>query len=606
MTGREGTTIGPYRLLRRLGSGGAGTVYLAEGLTGAQQTGKVAIKLLAGTSTDPTVREIARVSQAAADLQHAHVVPLFSPVQQDNTLGIVMAYAPGGSLDDTLRTPRMETGKALALPLPGGVVVRLVQQIARALLVAHTAGIVHGDLRPSNIFVRTAPGGQPLAAISDFGQSMLSRAAAALVASGTASVDQQAWAAAQLAFAAPEQLRGELSPAADQYALAAIAYLLLTGETPFAGDASRILAAVARDPVPNPSALNPSLPEEAADVLMRALAKNPADRFASLDDFALALEAALPAGPGASQSGMGLTQQFSRLSAETLESMQRGDSPALPAQAPVEPADPSPRLNRRLAIIAGVAMLVIMAACGFGFRSFEGGAVLPHITLSGSYLPGASAKVPTGTPDTSASARADEARLRAIVGGQPVFGDALSSNSHHWATDNSTVFFTNQTLHLRDQSATSVALVDAPGDPTSASGDIVAQVSVAQVGGKVGDLAGLRFLVASNADGSQSYYSFVVSSDGRYEVWFHDDSRWVFLVSGYSTAIKTGLNQHNTLAALTSSTRNEAVLFANGQFVTRVSLDPNGPVAGSAGLIVMDNGDESAFTQFALYDAGGN
>ncbi|MGZ3715484.1 MAG: protein kinase, partial [Ktedonobacterales bacterium] len=134
--GPEGAMFGPYRVLRRLGGGAAGEVYLAEttntsaspapGTDGPQQ---IALKVLSGTAQDATTQDIASKAHAAGQLRHPHIIPFYGVVQHEGRLGIAMAYAPGGSLGDTLAHVAPDGTRKLPLPFSSGIVARLVAQL---------------------------------------------------------------------------------------------------------------------------------------------------------------------------------------------------------------------------------------------------------------------------------------------------------------------------------------------------------------------------------------------------------------------------------------------------------------------------------------------
>ena len=620
VAGREGTTIGPYRLSRRLGGGGAGEVYLAEGPPGTAESGEVAVKVVAGGAEDPTARAIAQQAQAARELRLAHVLPVYGVVQQDAALAVVMAYAVGGSLGDTLRAPGPHGAQKLTLPLSGGVVARLVVQLAHALAAAHAAGLAHGDVKPNNIFVRTSQTGQPLAALSDFGQSVLAGAAAAIAGRPAGkSPEQSAWAASQLLFAAPEQLRGECLPASDQYALAAVAYLLLTGETLFAGDAAALATNITTQDITLPSQINPALGTAVDAALLQALAREPAQRFPTVADFAQALDEALAAPVGA-PGRSGITQQFAELGGA-----QAGARPApggsivaqsggarLTAVAGARssgkhappPADTPRNASRPLAIVAGVAALIGVLACTFAFTAFGGTSILPRIKLGAQPLFSGSGSTPTPNPTTVVQARGAEQQLRSATAGQPVIADALTARIADWPTDGNSTFFASDGLHVRNRSAANVVSSDIASSKANAQ-DFVARIDMQYVAGKPGDFAGLRFLESPDGAGGQNYYCYLISIEGRFEIWLHRQGGWQFVTNGYASVIKTGLRQTNTLTVLAHGSLGEALLFINGQFVARVQLDPtNGLTFGGQGVMVMDSGAEAVFTNFALYDIG--
>ncbi|HKV85076.1 MAG TPA: serine/threonine-protein kinase [Ktedonobacterales bacterium] len=621
MVGREGATFGPYRLTRRLGAGGAGEVYRAEGPgAGVEHGGAVALKILTGGAQDVTTRAIAQQAHTVSTLPLPHVVPIYAVVEAGSELAVAMALAPGGSLGDTLSSRRADGSPKLPLPLAPGVVARLVTQLAHALGAVHAQGLAHGDLKPNNLFVRTSPSGAPLAAVSDFGQSVLTTAAASLAASGSG---QSTWIAAQLLFAAPEQLHGETLPASDQYALAAIAYFLLTGEPPFVGDAPALLSAIARDGFTVPSSLAPMLSGEIDGILARALAKRPDERFVSIEQFARALDGSLAVGVSATN---GLTQQFARLAASTPGApIPRAAGPGVPSVTPgalrvydnssgdradgmaPRPRSDSealeiaaPRMSRRLGLLAGVAVLLLALACVLGFQVFASGALFPHIRSIG----GGANHAATVTPNATeiAQARAAATTLSQVQSSSPAFSDALLNNSKQWRADGSTAFFAPDGLHLRNHSTSNIAAVDAPGSRAGLT-SFASQVDVALVGGLTGDQAGMRFLVQPGPNGKSNFYCYLVSVEGHYSIWMARSGVWTQLSSGYSTALRAGFNQTNTLTVLVTANQ-RALFFANKQYVTALDLPHDGVTSGNVGLMVLDGGAEARFTHLMIYNTG--
>lgn len=621
VAGREGASLGPYLLAQRLGAGNIGEVYRAQGpTTGADSTGQAALKILSGGARDATTREIARQVEVVASLKQPHIIPLYGIVEAGDSLAVAMAYAPGGSLGDTLRTVRPDGSRKLTLPLAPGVVARLVNQLAHALAALHAQGIAHGDLKPNNIFVRTSPSGAPFAVICDFGQSVLTTAAASLATQNPTPPD---WVASQLLFAAPEQTMGTTLPASDQYALAAIVYLLLTGETLYAGSPTELLRAIQHETVAPPSSLNPSLSSETDSVLATALAKQPEARYPSIEEFARALDHAL-----AVSVSSGVTQQFAQLAASTpgmrkppaalsgetptattaggMRIFDRSGAGVEKATAPRQRTDSesleveSPRMTRRLAILTSVAVLLLALACALGFQMFASGSLFPHVRA----ITGSDTRQPTATtnPTIVAEARTSVEQLRTAESGNPTFSDALLSNGKQWKADGSTAFFAADGLHLRNKSTSAVAAIDAPRALSPVS-SFVSQVDVALVKGVNGDQAGMRFLVQTEPSGATDFYSYLVSSEGRFSIWMTQAGTWTELTSGYSSALKVGFNQPNTLAVLVTSDQ-RATFFANQKFVTELPLARTGPASGSVGLLVFDGGAEARFSYLSVYSVG--
>jgi serine/threonine-protein kinase len=251
-----GSTFAGYRIVRQLGSGGMGEVYLAEH---PRLPRRDALKVLpAQVSADPNFRErFNREADLAASLWHPHIVGVHDRGEYDGQLWIAMDYVDGSDAEALLRH---HPGG-----LPRGQVVEIVAAVAQALDHAHQRGLLHRDVKPANILL-TKPGDTSARIIlADFGIGLRVDEVSGLTATNMA--------VGTLRYAAPEQLRGAaIDGRADQYALAATAYHLLTGKPPVH---------------PDPAGLDAAL--------IRALAEDPAQRYAGCADFAAALRAAAPA-----------------------------------------------------------------------------------------------------------------------------------------------------------------------------------------------------------------------------------------------------------------------------------------------------------------------
>lgn len=642
MTGREGTTLGPYRLTRRLGGGGAGDVYLAEGPVHGGEHGLAVVKVLRGSAGDPLAREIASQAHAVATQHQAHVLPVYQVGEEGGALYIAMAYAQAGSLGAVARA---DGAGALQLPLGVGVVARLVNQVARALQPVHDRGLTHGDLKLENLFVRTAPSGGPMAAVGDFGQAAVVGAAAA--AAGAAPLGEHGWAAIALRCAAPEQLTGPPVPASDQYALATIAYLLLTGRYPFSGDARSLGIAILREPPPPPTQIDPALAPDAEKVLLRALAKVPEARYPGIAAFARALDEALVAGQAATA---GVTQQFAVLSgpvrsvtagSQTAGPFQGQRSTGRPAAAstraalssgasgvrstarpsagasgtsggrrgtqapqPTRPSAPGTILRRPLtprqrliAIAASVVTLAVLASCGLGLHAL----LTPAAPRTAFPNFGGLDYAPTPTPNATqvarerARAQAAQALLAAATQTPPIFSDSLTDNSHHWPIDGKQTFFAGGQLHVFNRTPETVLSIDQPVDPPL---DFVVSVDVTFLRASGSDLAGVRFRVTPNAGHLDSHYTVLISPDGRYEFWRFKDG-WEFLDNGFTQTVKRGMGVTNTLTVLAHG--DMFYVFINGQYVATVQDRALHSLPSAMGPTVIYSGSEASFSHYVVY-----
>ncbi len=266
-----------YRIERELGRGGMATVYLADDL---KHRRRVALKVMnpetvAAIGHDRFLREI----EIAARLSHPHVLPLFDSGAAEGQLYYVMPYVAGESLRARLDRERQ---------LPLDEALRLAREIAGALGHAHAQGLVHRDVKPENVLLADG-----IAMVADFG---IARATSRDDVSATLAATRAATRAGVTLgtplYMAPEQAEGDpsLDGRADQYALGCVLYEMLAGQPPFhATSVTALLARHAKDPVPPLSSARPGVPDAVERAIVKAMAKTPADRHASMARFAEAL-----------------------------------------------------------------------------------------------------------------------------------------------------------------------------------------------------------------------------------------------------------------------------------------------------------------------------
>jgi len=281
-----------YVLERELGRGGMATVYLARDL---KHDRLVALKVLHPELARTVGPErFKREIRLAARLQHPHILTVLDSGEVAGQFWFAMPYVRGESLRDRLRREDQ---------LPIEVAVDLARQIALALDYAHREGVIHRDLKPENILLSE---GQAL--VADFG------VAKALAAGRESQLTETGMAVGTPAYMSPEQASaGQLDGRSDTYALGCVLYEMLAGEPPFTGPTPQaILAKRMLEPVPHVRTLRESVPEPLEQAITRALAKAPADRFATAVEFAQslrvgtatqALTVAPPAAPQATLTG---------------------------------------------------------------------------------------------------------------------------------------------------------------------------------------------------------------------------------------------------------------------------------------------------------------
>lgn len=393
MTFETGQVIGPYELHERLGSGGMGQVYRATH-RGLRQTRALKLLLPQFATEERFIERFEREARLAAQLDHPHIVKVLDVGEDGGNHYIAMELLLGVTVRQILRTQRR-------LELPR--VIRIIEQLASALDYAHTRMIAHRDVKPGNIFVNP----DDHVTLVDFG---IARAA------GEIRLTRAGQLVGTAEYMAPEVVMGaEHGPSADLYALGIVAFELLTGTRPFtAPRIPEVMTAQVSKPPPSLLALRPDLPPEVEQVVVRQLAKSPAQRFPTASEMARALAAAgaprpspsdrfdvaqLPSflrEPGAPGYGQSSHRPASHGPAMRPETYPSTPSVAAPTPPPAQPGPPVPGpgfrpapgqpvvgrpsgapqpANRRNPaggiVLIGVLVVLIMLGSGVGFLLFR-------------------------------------------------------------------------------------------------------------------------------------------------------------------------------------------------------------------------------------------
>ncbi len=270
-----GETIGPYRIIEQLGSGGMATVYKAYH---AALDRYVAIKIMhpAFKANPQFFERFQREARVVARLEHPHIIPVYDFSEHHGEPYLVMRFVTG----DTLKA-RMDHG-----PLPPAEILHLIRPVCQALAYAHQQGVLHRDIKPSNIML-AADGGVFL---TDFGL-------ARMVQAGESTLSQDMMVGTPQ-YISPEQAQGlsDLDGRTDIYSLGVVLFEMLTGRVPFSADTP---FATIHDhiytPLPLPRRINPAIDPAVERLLLKALAKEPNDRFASAEELLTSLENTLGA-----------------------------------------------------------------------------------------------------------------------------------------------------------------------------------------------------------------------------------------------------------------------------------------------------------------------
>jgi serine/threonine protein kinase/formylglycine-generating enzyme required for sulfatase activity len=276
--------LGRYRILKRLGAGGMGAVYLAED---TELDRRVAVKVPHfGPEDGPQVIErFRREARIAAAIVHPNLCPVYDVGQIDGIHYLTMPFIEGVPLTQLVNADT---------PCPPWQAAELVRRIASALAVVHGKGIIHRDLKPHNILLKAD--GEPV--VMDFGLARLFEGDSQRLTASGAVVGTPA-------YMAPEQVLGQLDqlgPATDVYSLGVILYELLAGRLPFHGPAMAVLGQVLHATLPPPSELRRGLPAELEAICVKAMAREPAGRYPTMAELAAALDHLLRQKPTAAHA----------------------------------------------------------------------------------------------------------------------------------------------------------------------------------------------------------------------------------------------------------------------------------------------------------------
>ena len=277
----EGTQLGNYDVIRRIRVGGMGAVY-----EGRQRTAfgrQVAIKVILGNyANDRDMRRrFAREARTIAQLRHPHILPLIEFGDERGLLYLVMPFIEGGTLTGYLRRelPDLQDISTIFL------------QLLDAVEYAHEEGLIHRDIKSSNVLLDARRGGKPYAYLADFGLVRTSQNLELEEAGKPIPLDQ---VPGTPHYMAPEQTRGIVTQANDIYALGVLLYQMLTGELPYDDpDDVEVVKMHLYSPVPSPCERDASIPVELGEVVRMAMAKHPEERFGSVAEMRQAFLAAI-------------------------------------------------------------------------------------------------------------------------------------------------------------------------------------------------------------------------------------------------------------------------------------------------------------------------
>jgi serine/threonine protein kinase len=413
---QPGQMLGPYRIINQVGRGGMATVYKAYQPSVDRY---VAIKVLPSQLAE-SLEFTTRFQQEAriiAKLEHPHILPVFDYGESEGVSYFVMRYMDAGTLKE-----KMIEGR----PLPLSDIDRLFTQLAEALSYAHSRGIIHRDLKPANVLIDSHGN----VFLTDFGIAKLLESASPRLTQTDAIMGTPA-------YISPEQAQGHpVDQRSDIYSLGIILYEMVTGSVPFTAETPlAVLFKHISDPLPPPSLVKPDIPPVIEQVLLKALAKDPRDRFATAAEFVAAWKRALESRETVQHAPEASTVQPGRT--------------ATAAQTPQRPVPAAKAASK-----AGIPTLWI-AGCLVGACALVG---LAGVALMASNLRGSSTATPpppTQTvhivPPTTTSQPLPTATLPVIHTGEVLLEDDFSGDSN-WGTltdTDSSVEYQDNTLHMQ-------------------------------------------------------------------------------------------------------------------------------------------------------------
>ncbi|MGE5641614.1 MAG: serine/threonine protein kinase [Byssovorax cruenta] len=422
---QAGQTLGPYRIINQIGKGGMANVYRAYQPSVDRY---VAIKVLPSQLAES--KEFAtRFHQEAriiAMLEHPHILPVFDYGESDGVAYFVMRYLDAGTLKD-----KMEAGR----PLPLNEIDRIFTQLADALSYAHSHGVVHRDLKPAN------------ALIDSFGNVFLTDfGIAKLLESASPRLTQTDAVMGTPAYISPEQAQGmPVDQRSDIYSLGIILYEMVTGGVPFVADTPlAVLFKHISDPLPLPSKVKPDVPEAIEKVILKALAKDPKDRFPTAGEFVTAWKQALDEAKAARQT----RETVPPIRPPETVVRQPEVKPIPPTSVPPRTVEAKSRTPVGWMVGCLAVVCLVVAALGIGGVAFrQNFGLFSSATITP--LPTDTVVVP---PATDPAVPLPTATLAPVKENPPLLTDDFSVSRDGWGTltdKDSSVEYDNKTLHMK-------------------------------------------------------------------------------------------------------------------------------------------------------------
>jgi serine/threonine protein kinase len=572
-----GKNIGQYQIVEQIGQGGMATVYRAYQPSIHRN---VAIKILPSQyAQDPNfVKRFEQEAKAIAALEHPHILPVYDFGTQDGLTYMVMRYIKGGTLSNLM-----------GQNLPYDRVVSLIGDVARALDYAHKQGVVHRDIKPSNILIDD--NGEPL--LTDFGIAKMMAGSGATQLTGAGSV------LGTPAYMSPEQAQGvKIDARTDIYSLGVILYELLTGQQPYRAETPvAIVLKHVSEPLTPPRMINPNIPDPLERVVIKAMAKEPEQRYQTAGEMQRALQHAL----NDIQSG-GRTVSL--------------PPPATQTQGVTGPAPVAVKKSGGIGpwLIGGVAAVALLCLLGGGLLFY--GLLASGSSGTGTPVANSPTAVRIGIEKTSTPTATPTATEEALVptpptaeispftpvpivdipglDGEILFEDDFSSNQNDWSTGPqedeygvTNTEFVNGRYRMTQEAKQGVFVWNNLAD--TEFDNFIFSVEATPVEKKVAGNFAYGLTLRENVDDAH-LYAFEVNSDGTYMVSLLYNNEWETLVDwAESPAInREGTNQLTVKAAGPSFT-----FYVNGVEVATLEDDTLSSGAIGVALDLYEEGDKA-------------
>jgi serine/threonine protein kinase len=548
-----GQMLGSYRIIEQIGEGGMATVYKAYQ---PSMDRNVAIKVLpsklAGSSE--FTQRFQQEARIIAKLEHPHILPVFDYGESEGITYFVMRYLNAGTLSQ-----KMEKGR----PLPLDEINRLFTQLADALSYAHSFGIVHRDLKPSNALIDS----QGNLFLTDFGIAKLLESASPRLTQTDAIMGTPAYISPEQAMAIHVDQRSDI------YSLGIILYEMVTGRVPFVAETPlAVILKHVSDPLPPPSTIKSDIPEAIEQVVLKALAKNPEDRFASVPEFLSAWKRALDE----SNSPRRAPENAPAYAQPT------GTRPPQTYGAPVS----VPKAASKSGGMTGWAIGCLVGACAL--FSLAGGAFLIFNMGGTPTPPPTTTLVPTLIQPTNTPPPPTDVTIP--ITGDILLEDDFSDDSLWGLLTETTAIIGYEDEALRMQLFEKNWIVwSTPNDDVHEN--IHVEVTVRNNDGESATAFGI---VCHQQETTSSYNYAVVSSAGDYAIAkTSDENRDFFLTNNNEWAVSQLIDKNKSSYRIGLECGNGKLsLYVDGQLIDSVSDETF--TSGNVGLITWSGNDVSS------------